>query len=264
MLGPMSPSRFVALPMSPWSERARFALDHHGIDYREDAYVPLLGELALRVRTGVYRGRISVPVLFHEGHVIRDSVEIARYVDRLGKGTSLFPEGAEAEIARYVELTNTLMDAGRVLGVPRMAQSAEARHESLPSFMPAPLRSALRPLAGMGMAYIARKYRLSAQAPQEARDTMRRILEQLRAGLKGRSTLLSDFTFADLTTAVALGAVRPVEHPALPLGPGMRAAFTEPLLVEEFGDLLAWRDRLYAERRPTRGSPRQAAAADAL
>ncbi|WP_395839188.1 glutathione S-transferase family protein [Cystobacter fuscus] len=257
----MSPSRFVALPMSPWSERARFALDHHGIDYREDAYVPLLGELALRVRTGVYRGRLSVPVLFHEGHVIRDSVEIARYVDRLGKGTPLFPAGAEAEIARYVELTNTLMEAGRVLGVPRMAQSAEARNESLPSFMPAPLRSALSPLAGMGMAYIARKYGLSEQAPQEARDTMRRILEQLRAGLKGRSTLLSDFTFADITTAVAMGAVRPVEHPALPLGPGMRAAFTEPLLVEEFGDLLAWRDRLYAERRPTRGSPRPAVTA---
>jgi glutathione S-transferase len=247
--------------MSPWSERARFALDHHGIDYREDGYVPLLGELALRVRSGVYRGRISVPVLFHEGRVIRDSVEIARYVDRLGKGTPLFPVGAEAEITRYVELTNTLMDAGRVLGVPRMAQNADAQRESLPSFMPAPLRSVLRPLAGMGMAYVARKYRLSAQAPQEARDTIRRILEQLRAGLKGRSTLLSDFTFADLTTAVALGVVRPVEHPALPLGPAMRAAFTEPSLVEEFGDLLAWRDRLYAERRSTRGTPRPALAA---
>jgi glutathione S-transferase len=85
---------------------------------------------------------------------------------------------------------------------------------------------------------------------------MRRALERLQAELRGRNTLLADFTFADLAAAVALGVVRPVEHPVMPLGPGLRAAFTEPGLAEEFGELLAWRDRLYAERRVVRVASR--------
>ena len=34
--------RLVFLSISPWSERARWALDHHGIDYELVAHVPLL------------------------------------------------------------------------------------------------------------------------------------------------------------------------------------------------------------------------------
>ncbi|WP_160174297.1 hypothetical protein [Archangium violaceum] len=51
-----------------------------------------------------------------------------------------------------------------------------------------------------------------------------------------------------------------VEHPVIPLGPGMCAAFTEPGLAEELGDLLAWRDKRYAEHRSRRGAAGQAAA----
>lgn len=252
----MSRPIFVAAWFSPWSERARFALDHHRINYREEAYVPLLGEPLLRLRTRVFRGPLSVPVLFHDGRVIRDSVEIAQYADGVGSGAPLFPASASAEIARYVELSTGLMEASRALSVPRMAQNEAAQRESLPSFMPAPLRSVLLPLAGMGTAYIARKYRLDSHNPNEARAAIRRGLERLQADLRGRDTLLSDFTFADIAIAVALTMVRPVEHPVLPLGPGMRAAFTEPALAEEFGDLLTWRDKLYAERRSAPGTAR--------
>ncbi|HYO53788.1 glutathione S-transferase family protein [Archangium sp.] len=250
----MSRPIFVAAWFSPWSERARFALDHHRIDYHEESYVPLLGEPLLRLRTRVFRGQLSVPVLLHDGRVIRDSVEIARHADRVGTGSPLFPASAEAEIARYVELATGLMEAARVLSMPRMANDPAVRRESLPSFVPTPLRSALLPLAGLGAAYVARKYRLGSRDPNEARATMRRALERLQAELRGRSTLLSDFTFADIAAAVALTAVRPVEHPVIPLGPGMRAAFTDQEMAKEFGELLAWRDRLYAERRSTPGT----------
>jgi glutathione S-transferase len=250
----MSRSIFVSAWFSPWSERARFALDHHRIDYQKEEYVPLLGEPLLRLRTRVFRGPLSVPVLFHDGRVIRDSVEIARYADSVGTSAPLFPASAGEEIARYVELATGLMEAARALSVPRMAQNEAARRESLPTFMPAPLRSVMLPLAGLGTAYITRKYRLGSHDPDEARATIRRGLERLQADLRGRDTLLSDFTFADIAAAVALTMVRPVEHPVIPLGPGMRAAFTEPALAEEFGELLAWRDKLYAERRSVPGT----------
>jgi glutathione S-transferase len=246
----------VAAWFSPWSERARFALDHHRIDYVEEEYTPMLGEPLLRLRTRVFRGRLSVPVLFHEGRVIRDSVEIARHAERVGSGAPLFPSGAEAEIARYVELATGLMEAGRVVSMPRMIRDPAVGRESLPPALPAPLRAALSPFVGMGTAYVARKYRVSAFPLDETRATIRRALEQLRTALRGRSTLLADFTFADIAAAVALTVVRPVEHPVMPLGPAMRAAFTEPALADEFGELLEWRDRLYAERRSARpGAP---------
>src|SRR5262245_56545594 len=145
----MSQPVLVAAWFSPWSERARFALDHHRIDYVEEEYMPFLGEPLLRLRTRVFRGRLSVPVLFHEGPVTRAPVEIARYADRVGSGAPLFPSGSEAEIARYVELATGLMEAGRVVSMPRMIQNPAVGRESLPPAIPAPLRSALSPLVGM-------------------------------------------------------------------------------------------------------------------
>jgi glutathione S-transferase len=252
----MSRPVFVAAWFSPWSERARFALDHHRIDYQPEEYVPVFGEPLLRLRTRVFRGTVSVPVLFHDGRVIRDSVEIARYADGLGTSTPLFPASAGAEITRYVELATGLMEAARALSMVRMARDPAMQRENLPPSVPAPLRSVLLPIARLGGAYISRKYRVGSRDPNEDRATLRRGLDQLQGELRGRDTLLSDFTFADIAVAVALTMVRPVEHPVIPLGPGMRAAFTEPGLAEEFGDLLVWRDKLYAERRSTPGTPR--------
>ncbi|AKI99353.1 glutathione S-transferase [Archangium gephyra] len=256
----MSRPTFVAAWFSPWSERARFALDHHRIDYREEAYVPVLGEPLLRLRTRVFRGHITVPVLFHDGRVIRDSVEIARYADRLGKGAPLFPASAEAEVGRYVELATGLMEAARALSISRMARDEAMQLENLPPSVPARLRPALLPLARLGTTFMTRKYRLDTRDPEQDRANIRRGLERLRTELRGRDTLLSEFTFADIAVAVSLTMVRPVEHPIIPLGPAMRAAFTEPALAEEFGDLLAWRDKLYAERRSLQGAAGPAAA----
>jgi glutathione S-transferase len=45
---------------SPWTEKARWALDHHGIRYRCEEYVPLAGEPWLRLRARRFHGRISV------------------------------------------------------------------------------------------------------------------------------------------------------------------------------------------------------------
>src|SRR5262245_44456729 len=41
---------------SPWTERARWALDHHGIAYRFEEHVPVVGELALRRRRSATKG----------------------------------------------------------------------------------------------------------------------------------------------------------------------------------------------------------------
>lgn len=241
---------FVAASISPWSERARFALDHHQVDYRREEYLPFFGEPLLRLRARVLRGQITVPVLFHDGIVIRDSVSIARHADQIGFGAPLFPVNDGVQLEHYVKLATEVMEAGRVLGQARMRRNPDVLRDLVPPAVPRPLLPALMPLVRISTAYIGRKYRLQERDPDEALETIRRHLAQLEKDLRGRSTLLPGFTFADIAVAVAVGVLRPVDHPALPMGPAMRAAFGLSDLAEEFGGLLAWRDRIYAERRP--------------
>jgi glutathione S-transferase len=242
----------IAASISPWSERARFALDHHRIDYRREEYLPLFGEPLLRLRTRVFRGQLTVPVMFHDGLVIRDSVAIARHADQIGTGSTLFPVIDGAKLEHYVKLATEVLEAGRVLGLARMRRNPDVLRDLVPPAVPRPLRPALVPVVRLANAYIGRKYRLQERDPDEARETIRRHLARLQEALRGRSTLLSTFTFADIAVAVAVGVLRPVKHPALRAGPAMRAAFGLPDLAEEFGELVEWRDRLYAERRPVR------------
>ncbi|HEX2567976.1 MAG TPA: glutathione S-transferase N-terminal domain-containing protein [Polyangia bacterium] len=243
---------FVSVSFSPWSERARFALDHHGIDYRKEEYLPFLGEPLLRLRTRVFRGQLTLPVLFHDGLILRDSVAIARYADQIGDGAPLFPVNAGPQLQEYVDLATEVMEAGRVLGQVRMRRNPEVLRELVPPAVPGPLRPALMPLLRVTTAYIGRKYRLQERDPSEARETIHRHLARFQRELRGRGTLLSGFTFADMTVAVAVGVLRPVDHPAVRIGGALRAAFGMPDLAEEFGDLIEWRDRIYAERRPIR------------
>jgi glutathione S-transferase len=56
-------------------------------------------------------------------------------------------------------------------------------------------------------------------------------------------------TGVDLTMAVVLQMVSPVDDRFIRLGPARRRAWTEPTLASEFADLVEWRDRLYAEER---------------
>ena len=46
---------------------------------------------------------------------------------------------------------------------------------------------------------------------------------------------------------ISLQVVTPPSEEYVPLRPASRACWTQPELVDEFGDLLAWRDRLYQQ-----------------
>ena len=67
----------VSLSYSPWSEKARWALDHHGIEYRNIAYTPMLGVPRLRMRLRAMRAKITVPILAHtNADEMRDQLRV--------------------------------------------------------------------------------------------------------------------------------------------------------------------------------------------
>jgi glutathione S-transferase len=244
-------NELVAIPYSPWSEKARWALDHHAIPYRESEYTPMLSEPALRARLGKWRGKISIPILLSEsGRSIQDSFAIAHHAEELSQGTpALFPAAFEAEIVRWNERSEAALAAGRALVTERVLQDPAAKREALPK-MPDAAKALMTPIADLGAGFLRRKYKFGARVEAERR-TSDQVFQELQTALEESGDYLvgGQFSYADICMATALQMVRPVTDEYIRLGPATRLAWTDDLLASKFPTLLAWRDGIYQKHR---------------
>ena len=249
--GARPPPRLYAEGFSPWCERARWALDHHALRYREVEQVPLVAELTLRVALRRPARRVTMPLFVDDGIALMGSDDIARYADRLGQGSPLFPSAHEAGISRWMQRSETLMTSGRALLLPRLGDSPEALREQLPRFVPAALRGPLRWMGSLGVRHLVEKYGTRGSPEALHEENCRATLDEARTGLgHGRRYLVGeDFSYADLTMGAALQFVLPVAETYISLGTATRDAWTATRLAEDYADLLAWRDALYAAHR---------------
>jgi glutathione S-transferase len=231
---------------NPWGEKARWALDHHRVAYRQAPHRPLVDNVWLRLRMRRWRGPVTVPVLFADDEVLRDSFEIARCAEGNGQGESLFPVGSEDEIAAWNRESDAALAAGRALFVARVENDAEALRECLPG--PTPVAAAIAPFAGIGLRAFKRKYGIAgldgARRARELRDFLGRVRSAIAS-----EYVLGSFSYADIAIAVVLQFVAPSFDERLPLGPARRRCMGTASLAAGFGDLLAWRDELYGRHR---------------
>src|SRR4051812_1964097 len=70
--------RLITIRFSHYCEKARWALDHSGIDYEERSHLPLFAWFPA-LAGGRKR---TVPVLVGDGERLSDSTDILRWVDR--------------------------------------------------------------------------------------------------------------------------------------------------------------------------------------
>lgn len=246
----------LALPYSPWSEKAQWALDVRGVPYRYRVYAPLVGEPSLRVKLRRLRGPVTVPVLTDDAVVIGDSTEIARWADGHGSGPTLFPREHEEALQRFVSLSEQALCAGRGLSLRRVRASEDALRELVP-------RALRRPLGGLGIRIARggverslRKYGAATIDAESHERSLVGVLDDLRVRLAHAvgdepKTLLGAFSFADIAMTQALAYVEPPAF-GLRLGDASRRAFTSPALGERYADLVAWRDAIYERYRPKR------------
>jgi glutathione S-transferase len=236
-------NRLFAISYSPWSEKARWALDVRRAPYREELFVPMLTEPWLRIKLRRFTGKITAPVLFtDDGRALTDSFDIARFADTLGDGPRLFPAGQEEEMRRWNDRSEEILRAARALSVAKAIDDPDARREAVPSVVP----RALRPAMGrVGVVYLQKKYALSLDREASA-AVVAEGLRTLREALAGKPTLGPELTYADIVMAVSLQLVAPVAHEYIKLGRATRRVCTHAPIVEEFADLLKWRDELYA------------------
>ena len=250
------PPTLLSLHYSPWSERARWALDFQGIEYRLVQHVPFLGERRLRKVVGQHVGRGTVPVLVTAGGVLRDSWDIALYADQHGSREKLVPPELAAPLRELNELAESTMVRSRVLVTAALLESDAALEQGLPRSVPAFVRPLLRPLARYGTRWFARKYGLDLADLDTPRRVLAQALVLLRERYAERTYLFDRFTYGDIVFCSLLQGVRPVDDRYLRLWPAWREAFTQPALAEQFGDLLERRDRIYALHRGARTSRR--------
>jgi glutathione S-transferase len=250
-------TELLGLPYSPWSEKARWALDARRVPYRSRTYAPILGEPMLRLRLRKWTGQVTVPVLIDdEGRALGDSADIARWADARGEGPALFPADLAPQVDAFVALSERGLAAGRGLSLARMLEDDDALREMVPRALQGSLRRAGVHIAAMGIRRTLRKYGAGGKQKADLERELASVLDELRASL-GRATggtpktLLGRFTFADVAMAQVLAFVEPPRF-GLRIGQASRRSFTDPGMRQRYADLLAWRDSLYEAHRPAR------------
>ncbi|MFT3922863.1 MAG: glutathione S-transferase N-terminal domain-containing protein [Myxococcales bacterium] len=248
------------LPYSPWSEKARWALDVLGVPYRKRIYQPLIGELGLRALVKRPRGRVSVPVLRTASGAIAESLDIARYAGAharaQGSRIELFPAGRERDIARYDALSEAGLSAGRARALQRLLEKDSALAELVPPVLRAGLGKLAPRLAAMAIRRTLRKYEADRVSESAHERVLGEALDALRADLKRSTaqaepkTLLEHFSYADITMAQILAFIEPPKL-GLRIGTETRETFRDPVFGPRYADLIAWRDELYEKYRRT-------------
>jgi glutathione S-transferase len=246
--------QLVVLHVSPWSERARWALDHHGIAHREIEHSPFLGERRLRRLLRQREGIATVPVLVDGDRVVPQSWDIAQHADRVGAGAPLFPPSQQGEIRAWTQRIDRACESARALVVAALLRSPAALDESLPAAIPRWLRPASRPITRYGTRWFARKYGLRLQATTEHEAALTEGLELLRQRKGDAPYVLPAFSYADIVGATMLQSIAPVADEYLELGPATRAVWSRPALADRYADLLAWRDEIYRTHRRARAA----------
>jgi glutathione S-transferase len=243
--------RFVSLVYSPWSEKARWALDHHRIEYRPVAYQPMLSELPLRMRMRRFGGTLTVPVMQTDDGWLTDSWDIARWADEHGDGAPLFADG-QPGIEHFNELSERALEAARALGLQRFL----GHDTRLRSLVPRRLGAMLGPLAprvaAFGVRRTLRKYSTSSLTEDEHRFALRDALDEVRETLGGSSQgqLVGDaLSYADIAMAQVFQFVAPANLGGFRMSEAGRDGYRDPELADAYADLIAWRDWLYTTYR---------------
>jgi glutathione S-transferase len=229
---------------SPWSERARWALLHHKVAFDEREHVPLIGELALRMKTPV-KGKASVPLLVSDDVAVQGSLAIAEWVDERGKRDTLFPEGSRDRIESLYETVEDGLCAARERFVRDLMHDEEAQIEALPPFLRGLPMATMS--AKIGTAFIASKYNARIGSVD---DRIRAGMRAVREALAGKDYVFESFSFADIIGASMVQGVAPANDKYLDLPPATRRLWKHEKLTKEFEDLITWRDKLYDKHRP--------------
>jgi len=201
--------RLLTIPISHYCEKARWALERAGLDYREEPHVQVMHRVVSR-RAG---GEGTTPVLVAPEGVFAQSRDILAYADRwLDEPLRLFP--ADAASRREMDalchwLDEDLGPAGRRLMYAHMESQRRLMLATNNQGVPAWEDRALRLLWPLAMRTIKRVLEITPRTIAEDEPRVRHSFDVVSDRLAdGRPFLCGErFSAADLTFAALAGAV---------------------------------------------------------
>lgn len=240
-------ARLITIAFSHYCEKARWALDRAGVDYTEEAHLPLFHYTAM-----LGKGTRTVPLLIDGKTLVRDSSDIIAWADKHRPGSLIPVAGAAEALALEDDLDNHFGPATRRWGYYFLLPNRAADRyivEGAPRWQ-ARLLQLTRPLA---VRMLSRGLKLDAAGVERSRKKIEESLARVDGLLgDGRRYLDGDrFTVADLTfAALAAPILLPDHHPA-------QSIPIDLLPAEARAEVDAWRARpsgqfalrLYAEDR---------------
>lgn len=238
-------NELVGMYYSPWTERARWALDYHKVPYQYVEYTTLLGQPLMRLKAGKPFGKVSVPLLTTPTQRVNDSFEIAVYSDGMTKNEPLVPSAHLTEIKDWTASAELALYSARLRATRRIQASSDALADRLPGYTPNFMRKAFVPMAYVATEYILRKYQLEEDGDDELLRNMDEFFARADKALSGRQFVFETLGFADIVIATAIQAITPVDDKYIYLGLPSRKCMCEPDLAAKYPSLVKWRDALY-------------------
>ncbi len=246
--------RLITIAFSHYCEKARWALDRAGVDYVEEAHLPIFHYGATRK----YKTR-TVPLLVDGDTVVRDSTDIIAWADRKRPGSMIPVGGAQDELAIEDDLDTHFGPATRRWAYFHLLPDKRADPyivEGAPAWQRRMLKLS-RPIA---VGFLRRGLKIDRagvdRSLKKIEETLARVDEIVADGrryLTGDRFTVADLTFASLAAPILLPPGHPAQRIPIDLLPAEARTAVD-----------AWRKRpsgryglrLYAEDRAPR---RQAA-----
>jgi glutathione S-transferase len=195
------------IPLSHYSEKARWALDYKRIAHHRR----VLGADYL-IRAWRATGRFTLPILFLDGRAIGDSTHIIAALEERYPEPPLYPGDADARQRAlaledyFDELLGPALRAAIVTPLFRRDQDVALR--MLTTGMPDKAYQTLRPLGRIFPAYYRFRHKIRDAKLEADRATVNAALDRIEQERQGRAYLVGDaFTVADLTAAAMLGVL---------------------------------------------------------
>lgn len=208
------------IPVSHYSEKARWALAYKGIEHRRIAPPP---GVHVPIALALTRGQTNtLPVLRLDGSSVGDSTAIIAALERRNPDPPLYPEDPE-ERRRALELEEffdeQLGPYSRLFVFNEIREDPDGFAEVAAMNMPAPLRRFKRQAGATARAYT--QLRFGAGDPEAAEVARRKVfagLDRLEEELGSNEYLVGGrFTVADMTAAsLFCPIVLPPEGPKTP------------------------------------------------
>jgi glutathione S-transferase len=195
------------IPLSHYSEKARWALDYKRIAHHRQVLGP-----DYLIRAWRATGRGTLPILFLDARAIGDSTHIIAALEEHYPAPPLYPGDATARqralaLEDYFDLQ--LGPALRAAIVtPLFRHDPDVALRVLTTGMPDKAYQTLRPLVRIFPAYYRLRHRIRDAKLEADRATVNTALERIEQERQGRPYLVGDaFTVADLTAAAMLGVL---------------------------------------------------------